>query len=450
RRVPDGLIPRFGSQWWGLTWETCLKLLAHRVARPDHMRWFRWSWIPDEFAIQTLVAALVPAGRIEGRGLAHAPFDDDGRPVVFFDDHEAYVRGLDAFFFRKASPEATRLRAVALEAARQDDDGAPVRLDGRAGEDPALRAQALGAYGPPGQPFVEGQTVGAGPSRLARLRGRYVVVVGPPALTRMALAALPPRFTRLGELFDADRVDLGEGREMLQGLSVRDARIRDADPLLYLMRVLDRVEGVAALTWSPFHAPLALARVLSDANAIAVPALPQTGAPGRDLILLAAACGDAGGAPARAMREALGGSLERRVRALADLSGASEPLRRLLPYAVADEAPPDEAAATAPLSRSASGRGLDGDGDAGGAGAATIAPLWWDPEGRGASARRAALDIGTDDLARLAAPEGAELGEALRSVWPRMDAAAAELVNGGASSANEDLALAAPAARRGA
>ncbi|MEM6744829.1 MAG: beta-1,6-N-acetylglucosaminyltransferase, partial [Pseudomonadota bacterium] len=57
RRVPDGLIPRFGSQWWGLTWETCLKLLAHRVAHPDHMRWFRWSWIPDEFAIQTLVAA---------------------------------------------------------------------------------------------------------------------------------------------------------------------------------------------------------------------------------------------------------------------------------------------------------------------------------------------------------------------------------------------------------
>ncbi|MEO0682129.1 MAG: beta-1,6-N-acetylglucosaminyltransferase, partial [Pseudomonadota bacterium] len=153
RQVPEGLTPRFGSQWWALSWATCEALLDHAQAHPDHMRWFRWCWIPDEMAIQTLVGRHVPRRRIAGRNLTHFRFTDHGKPVVYHDDHIDYIRGLDAFLFRKAHPEAQGLRAACLELARAPDDGRAVLRDDRAELDYRLRARALSAYPGPGQPF---------------------------------------------------------------------------------------------------------------------------------------------------------------------------------------------------------------------------------------------------------------------------------------------------------
>ncbi|MEM1315202.1 MAG: hypothetical protein AAGI51_11645, partial [Pseudomonadota bacterium] len=424
------LRPRFGSQWWALTWETCLKLLEHRDAHPEHMRWFRWSWIPDEFAIQTLVHAHVPARRIAGRNLTHFLFTDDGKPVVYYDDHREYPRSLDAFFLRKVSPEAARLREDCLALARAEDDGAPVVRDGRAAADHGLRARALGDYGRPGQPFQESQGVGAGDVLLARGRRRYIVLVGPPALTRIAMGFMPEGVVRLGEIFAAGRVDFGEGRDGLVGLAPEDAAIRDVHPLLYLMRVLDRVEGIAALTWSPFHAPLQLADVLGDPNAVVAPILPMTGDPGRDLALLAQACGEAGGAPARALSDVLGGPPERRARALVDDSGAREPLRRLLPYALAGETQPADALLTDPVYRLVRRRTPTGVGFMTPPPArpiAAVAPLWWRPDGAEAETRRAALEAGLAELAAIAMPGGAALSQALRQAWTAIDAEAGAL-----------------------
>ena len=109
RRFPKGLAPRFGSQWWALTWPAAQAILADVRRDPKRLGFFRTVWIPDEMVFQTYVHALVPKGAIAGFGLTHFQFTNLGKPVVFHDDHEGYVRSLERFFVRKASPEATAL-----------------------------------------------------------------------------------------------------------------------------------------------------------------------------------------------------------------------------------------------------------------------------------------------------------------------------------------------------
>jgi len=115
RRLPAGLRPHFGSQWFCLTRATAQRLVE-AMARPGLARFFRSTWIPDEFALQTVAANLVPAPRIAGHGLTYYEFDAQGKPLVLEDWHVDHVAHQPFFFARKVSPMAPRLEA-ALEAA---------------------------------------------------------------------------------------------------------------------------------------------------------------------------------------------------------------------------------------------------------------------------------------------------------------------------------------------
>jgi hypothetical protein len=53
RRMPNGLVPHMGSQWWCLTRQT-LSAVLQDPARPVYDRYFRRVWIPDESYFQTL------------------------------------------------------------------------------------------------------------------------------------------------------------------------------------------------------------------------------------------------------------------------------------------------------------------------------------------------------------------------------------------------------------
>lgn len=54
RRLPQGLVPHLGSQWWCLTRPTLQAILQHKDrARID--RYFKRVWIPDESYFQSLV-----------------------------------------------------------------------------------------------------------------------------------------------------------------------------------------------------------------------------------------------------------------------------------------------------------------------------------------------------------------------------------------------------------
>lgn len=103
RRIPAGLVPHLGSQWWCLTRAT-LKAILNHPDRARHDRYFRRVWIPDESYFPTLVRLV--SDRIESRSLTLSKFDFQGWPHSFYDDHLHLLRRTDAFVARKIWPRA--------------------------------------------------------------------------------------------------------------------------------------------------------------------------------------------------------------------------------------------------------------------------------------------------------------------------------------------------------
>lgn len=111
REPPADLEMMIGSQWWCLRRASVEKVLAFCATRPDVMRFFRTTWIPDETFFQTLVRHLVPADEIRARPPTFLMFTDYGMPAVFHDDHHDMLLAQDRLFARKISGDATGLRA---------------------------------------------------------------------------------------------------------------------------------------------------------------------------------------------------------------------------------------------------------------------------------------------------------------------------------------------------
>lgn len=110
RRVPADLQIQIGSQWWCLRRRTVEAVLAFADRRPDVMRFFRTSWIPDETFFQTLVRHLVPEDEIRTRTLTFLMFTDYGMPVTFYNDHYDLLTSQDYLFARKISQDAGGLK----------------------------------------------------------------------------------------------------------------------------------------------------------------------------------------------------------------------------------------------------------------------------------------------------------------------------------------------------
>ena len=106
RRIPAGVVPHLGSQWWCLTRRT-LSAILQDPDRATHDRFFRGVWIPDESYFQTLVRQVSQA--IESRSLTLSKFDFQGKPYIFYDDHLQLLRRSDCFVARKAWPRADKL-----------------------------------------------------------------------------------------------------------------------------------------------------------------------------------------------------------------------------------------------------------------------------------------------------------------------------------------------------
>ncbi|WP_296427075.1 beta-1,6-N-acetylglucosaminyltransferase [Yoonia sp.] len=106
RKIPAGLEPHMGSQWWCLTRRT-LGAILNDPNRPVYDRYFRKVWIPDESYYQTLVR--LHSNWIESRSLTLSKFDFQGKPHVFYDDHLELLRRSDCFVARKIWPQADLL-----------------------------------------------------------------------------------------------------------------------------------------------------------------------------------------------------------------------------------------------------------------------------------------------------------------------------------------------------
>jgi hypothetical protein len=108
RRAPGDLRIHMGSQWFCLTRETAERV-STRLLEPAVKRFFSLCWIPDECAIQSLVAQVQKPERIAGHTLTYHEFDKDGRPLVLENDHLEHLLNQPFFFARKVSPHATGL-----------------------------------------------------------------------------------------------------------------------------------------------------------------------------------------------------------------------------------------------------------------------------------------------------------------------------------------------------
>ena len=106
RRIPKGLVPHMGSQWWCLTRQT-LSAILQDPQRPVYDAYFKKVWIPDESYFQTL--SRLYSTNIESRSLTLSKFDFQGKPHVFYDDHLQLLRRSDCFVARKIWPHANRL-----------------------------------------------------------------------------------------------------------------------------------------------------------------------------------------------------------------------------------------------------------------------------------------------------------------------------------------------------
>ncbi|MEO1139478.1 MAG: beta-1,6-N-acetylglucosaminyltransferase, partial [Pseudomonadota bacterium] len=136
RRIPNGIVPHMGSQWWCLTRQTLSAILTD-PDRGVYDRYFRKVWIPDESYFQTL--ARLYSRQIESRSLTLSKFDYQGKPHIFYDDHLQLLRRSDCFVARKIWPFADRL----YEAFLRDPAGAMKRTEPNPGKIDRIFAKAV-------------------------------------------------------------------------------------------------------------------------------------------------------------------------------------------------------------------------------------------------------------------------------------------------------------------
>lgn len=280
RKVPRNIPIRFGSQWWVLTWETCVAVQELLDGEPELATFFRGTYIPDEMVFPSLVLHVAGEARIAGFGLTHFQFTDRGRPVVYYDDHGDFPFATSKFFIRKLSPEARALRERCLRTARLTEADQPSLPIGTRSQTYALKVRAQTYYPLPGHLFFGDQLASFPDGALKAAHSPYVVLCGERSDVRAVLDLLPDdRFHVFGFLFRPREVGLGPGLNRWRGLARYSWRVRDLHPTLYLTRVRRRVASgkVCAFGWSPGDDNLLLLAAQRDEAAlvVSVPALSE-------------------------------------------------------------------------------------------------------------------------------------------------------------------------------
>ena len=237
RRIPRGLEPHLGMQWWCLSVKTLQAIVDH-PRLPAWRAFFAKSWIPDESFFQTLVRAVRPDDA-PGPALHLNRFNTKGRPSVFHDDHWELLAASDYFFARKIDPDADGLYAHFLgEGAQTISSG----FEGKIDEAPFQASRTRDGHEGEG---ILHQSRMPRASRLTYTQTAtpYLVLIGEDAgLLHAAQLALPRAAQELaihGRLFAKDApAEFENGQEMLAGNLMPDPAFRDYRASQFLARVL--------------------------------------------------------------------------------------------------------------------------------------------------------------------------------------------------------------------
>lgn len=236
RRIPGGIVPHLGSQWWCLTRTSLAAILSH-PDRATYDRYFRRVWIPDESYFQTLIRQV--STQVESRSLTLSKFDFQGRPHLFYDDHLHLLRQSEAFVARKIWPEADLLYRTFLA------DQPPALPTPNPGKIDRLFAKATErrVKGRPGL-YMQSRF----PTKLHggnRSAAPYGVIEGfndlfedfPAWLARAAEARVH------GRLFAPERVEFAGGEAVFKGGLSDSAPLRDYDPRSFLANLVWNTRG---------------------------------------------------------------------------------------------------------------------------------------------------------------------------------------------------------------
>ncbi|SEM60880.1 Core-2/I-Branching enzyme [Gemmobacter aquatilis] len=238
RRIPPGLVPHLGSQWWCLTRQT-LSAILEDPERESYERYFQRVWIPDESYFQTLVRQV--SGNVESRSLTLSKFDFQGKPHIFYDDHLQLLRKSDCFVARKIWPQADKLYRAFLT----EDPGAQAVAEPNPGKIDRLFAKAVerrtkgraGLYMQsrfPNQDWENGMT--AAPYSVfegfAELFENFETWLGKVAGVRVH-----------GHLFAPDRVRFSGGETVYNGSMGDSAMLRDYNPRSFLVNLIWNTRG---------------------------------------------------------------------------------------------------------------------------------------------------------------------------------------------------------------
>ncbi len=238
RKVPDGLVPHMGSQWWCLTRKTLAAILDD-PDRPTYDQYFKRVWIPDESYFQTLVR--LHSAKIESRSLTLSKFDYQGKPHIFYDDHLHLLRRSDCFVARKIWLHADRLYHSFLT----PTDGASSRTEPNPRKIDRIFSKAVERR-MRGRPGLYMQ------SRLPRhgrengiTSGEYSVLQGFSELFVDFEDWLSKTTqTRVhGHLFSPEKVEFVDGQTSYNGALCNSAAQRDYDPERFLTNLVWNTRG---------------------------------------------------------------------------------------------------------------------------------------------------------------------------------------------------------------
>ncbi|WP_324752626.1 beta-1,6-N-acetylglucosaminyltransferase [Roseovarius sp. Pro17] len=238
RRIPGGLVPHMGSQWWCLTRQTLSAILTD-PKRAAHDRYFSKVWIPDESYFQTLARQY--SRQIESRSLTLSKFDYQGKPHIFYDDHLQLLRRSDCFVARKIWPQANRLYDAFLTdeaSAMKRAEPNPAKIDRIFSK--AVERRTRGRPGLYMQSRFPVETRGNGLTS-----AKYSVFQGfsdlfdnfEPWLARVTGARVH------GHLFAPDRADFAEGASVVNGALCDSAALRDYNPRAFLTSLIWNTRG---------------------------------------------------------------------------------------------------------------------------------------------------------------------------------------------------------------
>ncbi|WP_171092865.1 MULTISPECIES: beta-1,6-N-acetylglucosaminyltransferase [unclassified Ruegeria] len=238
RRIPDGLVPHMGSQWWCLTRQT-LSAILQDPKRKQYDLYFRHVWIPDESYFQTLARQY--STHIESRSLTLSKFDYQGRPHIFYDDHLQLLRRSDCFVARKIWPQAERLYQAFLTdqtSAMKPAEPNPGKIDRIFSK--AVERRTRGRDGL----YMQSRFPRHG-SENGLTSSPYSVFQGFSELfedfeTWLATATST---TVHGHLFGPDRAEFAQGETITNGALSDCASLRDYNPTAFLSSLIWNTRG---------------------------------------------------------------------------------------------------------------------------------------------------------------------------------------------------------------